>query len=74
VNATPLLEKTFTVTSTLPLVALAGTATTIVLLLQLVGAPIVPLNVTVLLPWTAPKFEPVIVTAVPRGPDVGERL
>jgi len=33
-----------------------------------------PLNVTVLVPWLEPKFEPVIVTGVPSPPDVGERL
>ena len=39
--------------------------------LQLVGVAAVPLNVTVLVPAVAPKFAPVIVTAVPTGPDVG---
>ena len=32
------------------------------------------MNVTVLVPWLAPKFVPVIVTAVPAGPVAGERL
>src|SRR5260221_11900554 len=41
---------------------------------QLVGVAAVPLNVTVLVPWVAPKFVPVIVTAVPTGPFVGDRL
>jgi hypothetical protein len=31
-------------------------------------------KVTVLEPWVAPKFAPVIVTSVPTGPEVGERL
>ena len=31
-----------------------------------------PLNLTVLLPCVAPKFEPVMVTAVPTTPDVGD--
>jgi hypothetical protein len=39
--------------------------------LQLVGVAAVPLNVTVLVPCVAPKFVPVIVTAVPTGPDPG---
>ena len=43
-------------------------------LLQLVGATPLPLIVTVLLPWVAPKVVPVIVTDVPMGPDVGVRL
>jgi hypothetical protein len=38
--------------------------------LQLVGVPAVPLNVTVLVPCVVPKFVPVIVTEVPTGPDV----
>ncbi len=41
---------------------------------QLVGVAVVPLNFTVLLPWVAAKFVPVIVTAVPTGPLVGDRL
>src|SRR5260221_13233447 len=41
---------------------------------QLVGVAVVPLNLTVLVPWVAPKFVPVIVTAVPTGPFVGDRL
>jgi hypothetical protein len=42
--------------------------------LQLVGVAAVPLNVTVLVPCVEPKFAPAIVTEVPTGPDVGERL
>ena len=42
--------------------------------LQLVGVADVPLNLTVLLPWDAPKFAPVMVTDVPTNPDVGFRL
>jgi uncharacterized membrane protein len=33
-----------------------------------------PLNATVLDPWLDPKFAPVIVTAVPTGPEVGKML
>ena len=32
------------------------------------------MNFTVLVPWVAPKFVPVIVTDVPTAPDVGTRL
>src|SRR4051812_15211179 len=39
-----------------------------------VGAAVVPLNVTVLVPCDAPKFVPAIVTAVPTGPLLGNRL
>ena len=38
------------------------------------GVPVVPLNLTVLLPWVDPKFAPVIVIEVPTIPEVGERL
>ena len=33
-----------------------------------------PLNLTVLVPCVPPKVDPVIVTDVPVGPDVGDRL
>jgi hypothetical protein len=42
--------------------------------LQLVGVPVVPLNFTVLVLCVAPKFVPVIVTGVPTAPDVTLRL
>jgi hypothetical protein len=41
---------------------------------QAVGLAAVPLKVTVLLPWVAPKFTPLIVTEVPGGPAVVDRL
>ena len=41
---------------------------------QLVGVAAVPLNLTVLVPCVAPKLVPAIVTAVPTGPLVGDRL
>ena len=41
--------------------------------LQLLRDAIVTLNVTVLDPWLAPKFNPVIVTEVLTGPDAGDR-
>jgi hypothetical protein len=63
-----------TVTTTLPVVAPAGTGTTMLVALQLVGVASVPLNVIVLAPWVAPKFVPVTVTDVPTGPEVGLRL
>src|SRR5436309_15970851 len=63
-----------TVTTTFPVVAPLGTGTTILVALQLVGVAPIPLNVTVLVPWLAPKLAPVIVTDVPTNPDVGFRL
>ena len=41
--------------------------------LQLVGVAVVPLKVTVLVPWLDPKFVPVMVTIVPAGPEIGDR-
>ncbi len=42
---------------------------------QPVTVALVPWNATVLLPWLAPKLVvPVIVTGVPTGPDVTDRL
>jgi hypothetical protein len=74
VKATPLLPWAFTVTTTLPLVAPIGTGTMIEVGLQLLGVPVVPLNVTVLVPWIEPKLVPVIVTDVPTAPELGDRL
>jgi hypothetical protein len=43
-------------------------------LLQLLGVAAVPLNVTVLVPWVAPKFAPFSVTTVPTTPEPGEKV
>ena len=72
VKFTPLLATPPTVTTTFPVVAADGTGTTMLVALQLVGTPAVPLNVTD--PWLAPKFVPVMITEVPTGPDVGLKL
>lgn len=74
VKLTPLLACPPTVTTTFPLVAPLGTGTAIEVALQLVGLAVVPLNVTVLVPWVDAKFAPVMVTEAPTGPDVGKRL
>src|SRR5260221_707254 len=74
VKLRPLLARPPTVTMTVPVVAPTGTGTTRLVADQLVGVAAVPLNVTVLVPCVAPKFVPVIVTAVPTGPFVGDRL
>src|SRR5262245_6003993 len=74
VKFVPPLATPPTVTTTLPLVAPAGTGTTMPDAPQLVGVAVVPLNRTVLVPCVDPKFDPLIVTDVPTGPDVGERL
>ena len=74
VKPKPLLALPPTVTTTLPLVAPEGTVATIDVGLQPVAVAAVPLNVTVLVPWVGPKFVPVIVTDVPTGPELGDKL
>ena len=74
VNGTGLLVAVPTVTTTFPVVAPAGTGTVMLLALQPLGLPAVPLKVTVLVPWAAPKLVPTIVTTVPTGPELGFRL
>jgi hypothetical protein len=69
VKLTPLLAAPPTVTTTFPVVAPVGTGTTMLVGPQLVGIPVVPSKVTVLVPCVAPKFVPVIVTDVATGPD-----
>ena len=64
-----LLATPPTVTTMLPVLAPLGTGTAMLVVLQLVGLPGVPLNVTVLVPWGLPKLEPEIVTDVPTGPE-----
>jgi len=73
-NGTPLLTKPLTVTTTFPLLAPDGTGTPMLLLLQLVGTPARPLNVTVLVPCEAPKLAPVMVMEVPTGATTGDTL
>jgi hypothetical protein len=74
VKLTPLLATPPTVTTTFPFVAPLGTGATILVALQLVGVAAVPLNVIVLVPCVAPKLSPAMVTEVPTGPEVGDRL
>ena len=73
VKSAPVLAAPATVTTTLPVLAPTGAAATIRVSLHTVGAAGTPLNVTVLVPWVEPKFAPVMVTALPAGPDVGDR-
>lgn len=74
VKGTLLLVTPFTVTTTLPVLAFAGTDTVIPDCPQAVGVAATPLNVTVLAPWAKPKPVPEIDTEVPGAPDVGFRL
>jgi hypothetical protein len=72
VNVEPALAAPFTVTTTGPLVAPAGTSAVMLLAFHAVTDAVVPLNLTVLAPCVAPKFEPAIDTACPTMPDVGD--
>jgi hypothetical protein len=74
VNAAPLLATPPTVTTAFPVVAPIGTGATMLVALQLVAAAVIPLKLTVLVPWVAPKFAPGIVTEVPTTPEAGFRL
>jgi hypothetical protein len=71
VKFTPLLATPPAVTTTLPVVAFAGTGVTMLVAVQLVGVAVVPLNVTV---PVVPKFVPVMVIDAPTGPDVGFKV
>jgi len=75
VKLTPLLFTPLALTTTLPVVAPVGTVATIEVALQLeIVVAVVVLNLTVLVPWVAPKFVPVIVTEAPTAPVVGDKL
>jgi hypothetical protein len=69
-----LLASLDTVTITFPVVAPLGTAAAMLVSPQLDGCARVPLNVTVLDPCDEPKFDPLMVTEVPTGPEVVDRL
>jgi hypothetical protein len=73
-NVRPLLVRPPTVTVTSPVVAPAGTGTLMLELLQALGTAATPLKDTVLESRKAPKFDPVMTTAFPTDPEVGEML
>lgn len=74
VKVTPLLGMLFTVITTLPVVPFDGTVAITAVLLQLLTVAATPLNVMVLVPWLAPNALPLIVTVVPGGPELGDKL
>src|ERR1700693_1286891 len=75
VKGEPLLAVPNTVTTTLPVVAPAGTVTVMLVVLQaLAAAAAVPLKVTVLVLCVAPKFVPVMVIDAPTAPEDWLRL
>jgi len=73
-NGTPLLVPLAVVTTTLPVVAAAGTVAVMLPALQAVAVAEVPLKVTVPDPCEAPKVEPAIATDDPTIPEFGVRL
>ena len=74
VKFTPLLEIPETVTTTFPVAAFCGTATEMLVAVQLVGEADHPPKVTELEPCVEPKFVPVIVMMAPTGPKLGDKL
>src|SRR5207244_1266132 len=72
VNDTPALATPLTVTTTLPVVAPAGTGATIEVALQLVRLALVALKQTALAPWVEPKLVPVILTDAATAPELGD--
>jgi hypothetical protein len=74
VKGSPLLTQRPTVTTTLPVVAPAGTGTVMLAADHVEGVARVPLNVTMLAPCVAPKPLPAIVTTVPVLAAGGDRL
>src|SRR4051812_46536863 len=74
VNALPALFTPPARTTTLPVVAPAGTVATMLLAPQLVIVAVTPLNLTSPAPCVEPKFEPAIVIAAPIAPVDGVRL
>ena len=65
---------TLTTTDAGPTGTPCGTGTAMLVLLHEVGVADKPAKVMVLEPCVLPKWEPVMVTLVPTGPAVGERL
>src|SRR5439155_1216971 len=74
VNDAPALATPLAVTTTLPVVAPAGTGPTTELQPHLAGVSTLPLNVTALVPWVEPKLPPAMVTDAPTAPELGDKL
>jgi len=73
VKGFPVLSTPLACTITFPVVAAAGTVVLMLVALQFpeVTVALTPLNLTVLLPWDEPKFDPAIVTGTPTAPEDG---
>jgi hypothetical protein len=68
----PLVWAPFTVTTTDPLVVFGGTVTVTDVADQLETWAAMPLKVTLLFPWVAPKPVPLITTVSPTEPRLGD--
>jgi hypothetical protein len=73
VNAKLLLTTPFTVTTTLPVDAVAGRGTVMEPLAHVLGVAVAPLKVTVFPVAMEPNPEPLIVTVVPVIAEVGDK-
>jgi hypothetical protein len=74
VKALPLLSTPLARTTTFPVVAPAGTVSTILVALHVFTEAVVPLYLTVLLPCVVPKLVPARVIEAPTAPDVGDNV
>ena len=74
VNVGALLARPPTVTTTRPVEAPEGTGALMDVFVHVDGVAVMPLKVRELLPWVVPKLLPLIVTVVPTGPRVGDKL
>ncbi len=74
VKSTPLLFTPLASTTTFPVVAPVGTVAVMLVPVQLVTEAVLPLKMTALVAWVAPKFDPAMVTEVPTCPEVGLKL
>jgi hypothetical protein len=72
VKVMPLLVCPLTVTVTGPVVTPLGTVAVILPLDHELATAARPLNRTALVPWLAPKFDPVMMTELPAAPVVME--
>jgi hypothetical protein len=72
VNVELFADSPFTTTEKSPEDPPEGTIALIAVSAQVATEAVVPFSETVLLVWLVPKFNPVIVTMLPTGPEVGE--
>src|SRR5690349_7487073 len=75
VKGVPLLATPLTSITTGPVVPMEGTATLMLLSLQVSAVPaLAPLKLTVFVPWLAPKLLPLMITMLVTGAEFGVKL